>query len=57
VISQIAEEVGLDQVLFLRLLQVKEGKTKLTASEMQTIIGRYIEEIRRLAFWLDSLVH
>jgi predicted nucleotidyltransferase len=55
VIAKAAEEAGLDEVLFLRLLRVKEGTTKLSAAELQKLMRQYIGEVRRLAFWFDSL--
>ncbi|MBW2038979.1 MAG: hypothetical protein JRI46_05185 [Deltaproteobacteria bacterium] len=55
VISKIAAETGLDEGPFLQLLQVKEGKAKLSSKEMQALMDGYIEEVRRLAFWVDEL--
>ncbi len=55
VISKAAAETGLDEGPFSRLLQVKEGITKFPVKEMETLMESYIEEVRRLAFWVDKL--
>ena len=55
VVAKVSKEAGLDDVLFLRLLQIKEGKVKPYLKEMQVIMRRYIDEVQRLAFWVDSL--
>lgn len=57
VISTIAAETGLDEGRFLRLLEVKEGKAKPSTKEMQSFMESYVEEVRRLAFWVDKLTH
>lgn len=54
VIARVAEATGVDEVLFLRLVQIKEGKLKLSLPELHTLVGRYLEEVRTLASWLDD---
>ncbi|OGP53740.1 MAG: hypothetical protein A2Y65_01485 [Deltaproteobacteria bacterium RBG_13_52_11] len=55
VIKAIAAETGLDAVPFVRLLEVKEGKNKLPAKKMKGLMMSYIEEVNRLASWLDKM--
>jgi hypothetical protein len=55
VIHAIAEEVGLATEPFVRLLEVKEGKAKLSRKKMKEVMEGYIEEVRRLASWLDTM--
>lgn len=55
VIRAIAGETGLAAAPFMQLLQVKEGKTKLRRKKMKALMEGYIEEVRRLAFWVDKM--
>jgi len=54
VIARVADATGVDEVLFLRLVQVKEGKLKLSLTELHILVGRYLEEVSTLASWLDD---
>jgi predicted nucleotidyltransferase len=55
VIHAIAEEMGLTAEPFVRLLEVKEGRAKLSRKKMKEVMEAYIEEERRLASWLDMM--
>jgi hypothetical protein len=37
------------------LLKVKEGRIKVPAREIKRLMKSYIEEVRRLASWLDTM--
>jgi predicted nucleotidyltransferase len=54
-IRAMAAETGLTAVPFMHILEIKEGKTKLRRKKMKDMMERYIEEVRRLAFWVDKL--
>jgi predicted nucleotidyltransferase len=55
IIKAIAAETGLTAEPFEQLLAVKEGKTRLSVKKMKGLMESYIEEIRRLAFWVDEM--
>jgi predicted nucleotidyltransferase len=55
IIKAIVAETGLAAEPFMRLLEVKEGKAKLPLKEMRDLMESYIEEVRRLAFWVDEM--
>jgi predicted nucleotidyltransferase len=55
IIKAIAAETGLATEPFGRLLVLKEGKTRLSVKKMKGLMESYIEEIRRLAFWVDEM--
>jgi predicted nucleotidyltransferase len=50
-----AAETGLSAEPFVRLLKVKEGRIKVPAREIKRLMKSYIEEVRRLASWLDTM--
>ena len=54
IIKTVATEAGLAAEPFERLLVIKEGKNKLSLKKMKDLMDSYIEEIRRLAFWVDE---
>ena len=54
-IKVIVAETGLAAEPFMQLLEVKEGKARLSVKEMKGLMESYIEEIRRLAFWVDEM--
>jgi len=55
VIKAIATETGLAEEPFVRLLEVKEGKIKRPARVMKGLMKSYIEEVSRLAVWVDKM--
>lgn len=55
IIKAVAAETGLAAEPFEQLLEIKEGKTKLSVKRMKVLMDSYIEEIRRLAFWVDEM--
>jgi predicted nucleotidyltransferase len=55
IIKAIAAETGLATEPFEQLLEIKEGKTRLSVKKMKGLMENYIEEIRRLAFWVDEM--
>jgi len=55
IIKAIAAETGLAAEPFEQLLEVKEGKARLSVKKMKGLMESYIEEIRRLAFWVDEM--
>jgi predicted nucleotidyltransferase len=55
IIKATAAETGLAAEPFEQLLEVKEGKTRLSVKKMKGLMENYIEEIRRLAFWVDEM--
>ena len=55
IIKAIAAETGLTAEPFEQLLEVKEGKVRLSVKKMEGLMESYIEEIRRLAFWVDEM--
>jgi predicted nucleotidyltransferase len=55
VIKAIAAETGLAAEPFVRLLEVKEGKSKPSARVMKGLMKSYIAEVSRLAAWVDKM--
>jgi predicted nucleotidyltransferase len=55
VIKAIAAETGLAAEPFLRLSDVKEGKIKFPFRVMKGLMKEYIEEVNRLAAWVDEM--
>jgi predicted nucleotidyltransferase len=55
IIKAIAAETGLAAEPFEQLLEIKEGKTRLSVKKMKDLMESYIEEVRRLAFWVDMM--
>jgi predicted nucleotidyltransferase len=55
VIKATAAETGLAAEPFLRLLEIKEGKSKLPARMMKGLMKSYIAEVSRLAAWMDKM--
>ncbi len=55
IIQLIAAETGLAAEPFVQLLAVKEGKARLSVKKMKGLMESYIEEVRRLAFWVDEM--
>jgi predicted nucleotidyltransferase len=55
IIKAIAAETGLAAEPFEQLLEIKEGKARLSVKKMKGLMESYIEEIRRLAFWVDEM--
>lgn len=55
VIGALAVETGLNAEPFMRLLEVKEGKNKPSARMMRGLMKSYIEEVSRLAAWVDKM--
>jgi predicted nucleotidyltransferase len=55
IIKAIAAETGLATEPFEQLLEIKEGKSRLSVKKMKGLMENYIEEIRCLAFWVDEM--
>jgi predicted nucleotidyltransferase len=55
IIKAITTETGSAAEPFVRLLEVKEGKARLSVKKLKGLMESYIEEVRRLAFWLDAM--
>ena len=53
-VSQVSKELNLDEELFLSLLKIEKGLLKPSSQEMVDIFKRYLREIRKLAFLIDS---
>ena len=49
------ELLSLNRPLFSELYAVRNEKVHLNANEAITLMERYIEEVRRLALFVDSL--
>jgi len=54
-IRAMAAETGLTAAPFMHILEVKEGKATFRRKKMKDMMERYLEEVRRLAFWVDKL--
>jgi len=54
VIARVADTTGVDEVVFLRLVQIKEGKVKVGPAELHAHVIRYLDEVRKLAVWWDA---
>lgn len=55
VISSAGKEMGLDNELFNELYDISKGLKKPSSSELDRIVIRYIEEIKKAAFFIDKL--
>ena len=53
-VTVLTKEFDLDQELFLSLLQIKEGRLKPSAKEMDSLFQRYMKEIRTLTMLIDT---
>ena len=49
------EELSLDKELLTKLWKIKEGSVKFSRTEGIDIWGKYVEEIRKIAFEIDKL--
>jgi hypothetical protein len=54
-IKTTAGETGLAAEPFVRLLEVKEGRVKIRSKALRGLIEGYIEEVMRLALWVDKI--
>jgi hypothetical protein len=54
-IKAIADETGLATEPFVQLLGVKEGRVKARSKAIRGLIEGYIEEVMRLALWIDKI--
>ncbi len=54
VISLVSDELGLDKNLLTQLLSIKEGKEKVSKGMVHILFGRYLAEVRKLAFLVDE---
>jgi predicted nucleotidyltransferase len=54
-VKTVAQETGLNQDLFLELLTIREGRKKLTSSQVIPLMEKYIGEIQKLSTFLDQL--
>ncbi len=54
-LAEMAQDAGLHRELFIDLAAIKEGKKKLSSSEAVPLVERYIEEVRKLALFVDGL--
>ncbi len=48
-------EFGMDKELFHKILDLKLTKVKLSGEELETLYGRYLEEIEKLAMIADKM--
>lgn len=55
VFTKTTEVFELDNVLFENLLQIREGKKKVTKKDLHILIEQYIHEIRKLTQIVDKL--
>lgn len=55
VIRALCEVAGLRKDIFLAVLSIKAGTVKPTREELLQLIVDYIEEVRKLAFWVDKM--
>lgn len=55
VIRAVCEVAGLRKDIFLEVLSIKAGTVKPTREELLQLIVDYIEEVRKLAFWVDKM--
>jgi len=55
IVEALAREFPVDAGVFLRCLDVKEGKEKISSSEMSDIMKAYLVEVRRLWGVVDEL--
>ena len=55
VISKTASEFGVDGEVFLSILKDKRGDEKIAGQDADEFLGRYLEEIRKLAIAVDKL--
>ena len=53
-VNTLAKALDLDQVLFLSLLQIKEGTLKPSVKETEALFRKYLKEIRTLAKLIDT---
>jgi len=54
VLYKAAEALGLDQNVFRQIMAVRTNSVKLSATELITLMEKYIAEIRKLAFAVDK---
>ena len=54
-ISLVAQEFGVDEQTFVRLLKIKEGTEKLSSEALDALFESYISEVRKLAYTVDQL--
>jgi len=55
VIRALCEAAGLREEVFQAALSIKEGRVKPTREELLRLMSDYMEEVRRLAFWIDEM--
>ncbi len=55
VISKVASEFSVDGNVFLSILRDKSGDEKIGGTEAHEFLGKYLEEIRKLAVAVDKL--
>ena len=55
VIANICEAFGLDNGLFIKLLDIREGRMKINEKELNNLFKDYLEEIRRLSKIVDKI--
>ena len=55
VINKTASEFGVDGEVFLSILKDKRGDEKIAGQDADEFLGRYLEEIRKLAIAVDKL--
>ncbi len=54
-ISKSVEILGIDKELFIKLVDIKMGKYKLSKNEGIDIWKKYVEQVRKIAFEIDKL--
>ncbi len=55
VFGELCREAGLREEVFLAALAVKEGRVKPSREELMRLFTDYMEEVRRLARWVDQM--
>jgi predicted nucleotidyltransferase len=54
-VTTVVQEAGLNQDLFLELLNIRDRRKKLASSQVVPLMEKYIEEIQKLSNFLDLL--
>ena len=55
IVKAVSEQYGLDSETFLKLLTVKRGQIKISASEIAELVIKYVSEIDALSRAVDQL--
>jgi len=55
IIQSVAKEIPIDQEIFIKCLNIKEGKGKVPSSEIKEIFNAYLIEARKLWEFVDKM--